>query len=92
MPVDPAPATEEHQMIDRSRRRLAATFAVLGLLLASLGGAGGLATATAAKSHAAKKHHTTKKAKKKSCIPQGAKHTDNDPDNHGGPNDGDGCV
>ena len=80
-------------MIDRTRGRIAAALTVLGLLLASLGGAGGLSAANAATAHKAKKHHTAKKPKRQhSCIPQTAKHTDNDPDNHGGPNDGDGCV
>ncbi len=82
-------------MIHRTRTRAAAVLAAAGLLLASLGGVG-LATASAGPSgHAAKKHHVKKKkptVKKKGCIPQTSHDTDNDPDNHGGPNDGDGCV
>ncbi len=80
-------------MIKASRNRIAGLLAVVTVLLASFGG---LATANAS-THAAKKkaprHHVKKPTvKKKGCIPQTSHNTDNDPDNHGGPNDGDGCV
>lgn len=79
-------------MIHRIRTRMSASLAVLGLLLASLGGVGAVTATSASAAHHAKKHHPTKKKAPACHIPQGAHHTDNDPDNHGGPNDGDGCV
>jgi hypothetical protein len=51
-----------------------------------------------AAAHVAKKKHK-KKHKKKGCIPQGSSfphsktgHHEPDPDNRGGPDDGDGCI
>lgn len=74
------------QTLNRLRLRAGMLFAVLAVALGSLG-----AIALPSTAVAKRKHITHHKTHKHSCIPQGNR-GDNDPDNHGGPNDGDGCV
>lgn len=65
-------------------RALAALLAAIALTVAAP------AAATASQHH--KPHHRTKHHAHVCHIRQGAAHTDNDSDNHGGPSDGDGCL